>query len=557
MFRKTSTQLSIDSVEMVLGPQKVEKLEATWAKPFRDQILPLIDEESFKESFHERMGAPNKSIRTLVALHLLKELNDLSDAEVIEGFAWNTQWQYALDVPPVEADICRKSLHNFRQILIKTDQGKYIFDSLTNRIAALGGLSFSLQRKDSTHIISNIKILHRLGLFVSCIEQFLKKLKNKAPELVDSLPHRIHERYLEREGYFADSRSSKAKRRLEDCAKDLWYLLDRFREHEEIRGWEQYGRLSRLFSEQCKVEPGVVAEEERVRVKEPSSKKEEDRIPTNSLQSHSDDDVTYGHKGKGYEVQANETCSTENAFQVLTDVEVTDSCGSDHNDVLPGIERQKEVGREPERVYVDSGYMSEDALEQAHEEGVELFGHLPKGSAKDELLHLEDFELDEDGMVQQCPCGYAPLETICRENKVCETVFDRSCCEACEMNTRCPVMRNEIGRDQKHPERKRKHRKPPRLRTSKDNRTRAAQRRKQRTKEFKDAYKIRSGIEATNSELKRKHGLGKLRVRGKKRVRLAVHFKAAALNVKRFLGAVAKGAVCLDGCLCPCGPAAE
>lgn len=53
--------------------------------------------------------------------------------------------------------------------------------------------------------------------------------------------------------------------------------------------------------------------------------------------------------------------------------------------------------------------------------------------------------------------------------------------------------------------------------------------------DFKDRYAVRSGIEATNSELKRKHGLGDLRVRGKKRVALALYFKALACNVKRAL----------------------
>ena len=35
----------------------------------------------------------------------------------------------------------------------------------------------------------------------------------------------------------------------------------------------------------------------------------------------------------------------------------------------------------------------------------------------------------------------------------------------------------------------------------------------QQTREWKDRYRIRAGIEATNSELKRSHGIGRLRVR--------------------------------------------
>ena len=53
--------------------------------------------------------------------------------------------------------------------------------------------------------------------------------------------------------------------------------------------------------------------------------------------------------------------------------------------------------------------------------------------------------------------------------------------------------------------------------------------------DFRERYAIRAGIESTNSELKRGHGLRKLRVRGGLRVRLAVYFKALACNLKRAL----------------------
>ena len=55
---------------------------------------------------------------------------------------------------------------------------------------------------------------------------------------------------------------------------------------------------------------------------------------------------------------------------------------------------------------------------------------------------------------------------------------------------------------------------------------------------FKERYGIRAGIEATISELKRRHGLGALRVRGRGRVELAVYLKALACNIKRMLRAL-------------------
>jgi hypothetical protein len=64
----------------------------------------------------------------------------------------------------------------------------------------------------------------------------------------------------------------------------------------------------------------------------------------------------------------------------------------------------------------------------------------------------------------------------------------------------------------------------------------AKRRVEQETPEFKERYKIRSGIEATNSEAKRCHGLAKLRVRRRPRVELSVRLKVLGLNIKRYVG---------------------
>jgi hypothetical protein len=56
----------------------------------------------------------------------------------------------------------------------------------------------------------------------------------------------------------------------------------------------------------------------------------------------------------------------------------------------------------------------------------------------------------------------------------------------------------------------------------------------QQTTAWKDRYKIRAGIEATNSELKRAHGIGKLRVRRAVKVCFVVACKIIACNIKRW-----------------------
>lgn len=116
MFRPSNPQRSIFRVEHMLDPEKVLCLEKSWAKPFRDKGLPLIKEDRFAQMYCQDNGAPNKSVSTLVALHLLKDQYDLTDEETIQMFEWNNQWHYALDVDPNEAHVCRKTIHNFRAV---------------------------------------------------------------------------------------------------------------------------------------------------------------------------------------------------------------------------------------------------------------------------------------------------------------------------------------------------------------------------------------------------------------------------------------------------------
>ena len=100
-------------------------------------------------------------------------------------------------------------------------------------------------------------------------------------------------------------------------------------------------------------------------------------------------------------------------------------------------------------------------------------------------------------------------------------VFAASSCESCSLRERCPARRRADGTRL--------------LRTTVRAAVLARRRGYGRTKEFRDRYAIRAGIEGTNSELKRSHGIGRLRVRGLLRVRLAVCLKALACNVKRMV----------------------
>lgn len=103
--------------------------------------------------------------------------------------------------------------------------------------------------------------------------------------------------------------------------------------------------------------------------------------------------------------------------------------------------------------------------------------------------------------------------------------FDAQTCDTCELFQRCPARRNADGHGYV-------------LTVDLAAANLARRRRAEADGTYRTRYRIRAGIEATNSELKRRHGLGDLRVRGRPRVVLAVHLKAAACNLKRMVRAL-------------------
>jgi hypothetical protein len=534
MFRPTSPQRSLFAVESRMDEAKRARLERSWgAHPFRCKALPLIDEDRFAKYFDAENGRPNKSVRLVVSVLLLKEVFDLTDMEALDQLEWNAAWHYALDVLPEDAHACQKTLHNFRARLLDDDQGAGLFESTTARLIEAASVKTGRQRQDSTHILSNIRVLTRLGLFVQTVTQFLEVLRKEHPRLCQQIPEDLRERYLDREGYFADSKSSEAPRRLAQTALDIYALVHRFGDHPVVSAMEAFGLLRRLYDEQC-VPPATDKPEQIELQEKPSS---------SSLQSPSDPDVTYGHKGKGYEVQLTETCNPENPFEVVTAVSVNNANESDQHQVMPALEQtERTCGSAPDVLHTDCGYGSGENIVAAREKhGTDL--RAPIGAkASEQGVTLGDFEFDQAGeKVLRCPIGEVPGDhQENRTGRVKLAVFAAAQCEDCPLRGQCPTA---TARDGKRV-----------LAFTKPEVVVVRRRVEQETPEFKEQHKIRSGIEATNSEMKRCHGLRKLRVRRRPRVTLSVHLKTLALNVKRYVRHMVDAAneAANEAAACPC-----
>jgi hypothetical protein len=534
MFRPKSEQARLFTATTLLPEAKMRRLQASWAWEFRSKALPLIDEEAFSSIYCPDNGRPNMPVKTVIGLLLLKEMEDLTDEQALFDFEFNLAWQVALEVDPEVAHCCQKTLHNFRTNLVEHKLDMLVFQQLTDRILAALGVDIGKQRMDSTHILSNIARLTRLGLLCETIRVFLRALATLAPEKFEKLPSSLRRRYLKddgRETRFGDASSKDSRRRLGVCARDTWRLVDRFAGDEQVHDMEAFGLLERLLEEQCEVvaapAPGASDDEDAEELPVPVVVKDPKKVGSDSLQTPHDPDVTYsGHKGKGYEVQVAETHGNEGLPEIITYVEVTRSCDSDAQAAVPAVLALIERGIQPKELEADTTYGSTKNAIECAKLGTELVSPVPGGEvepAKDGELRKGDFLVDPAGdKMTTCPAGQmAANEARDAESGRIRVEFDGAACAQCPQRDACPTRTLREGTRV--------------LQTTHERAVLVQRRRYEQTEEFQERYAPRAGIEASNSELKRGHGLGHIRTRGQERVRLAVSLKATACNVKRML----------------------
>ena len=181
MFRIRDPQESLWQSQFLVTPKKAKRLERSWAEVFRNEALPLIDEERFAPMYCVDNGRPNRAVQTVLGVHLLKEMFNLTDDEALEQLEFNLLWHHALRLDIEETHLPQKTLHNFRVRLMQHDGGRLAFQETTDRIIQALGIRTGKQRLDSTHIMSNIATLTRLGLFCETMRLFLRALRWEAP----------------------------------------------------------------------------------------------------------------------------------------------------------------------------------------------------------------------------------------------------------------------------------------------------------------------------------------------------------------------------------------
>ncbi|MBU2228694.1 MAG: transposase [Proteobacteria bacterium] len=506
-----------------LGPKRRKLLDNSWAGLFREHILSDLPVHKIASCCTDGFGRPGKEIFAALGALILQQMHDLTDEETVSQFSFNLQWHYALDVPG-ESDeakyLCTKTLWTLRHIATEKGLDRELFNATTETLAKVFGVDVSKQRIDSVHIRSNMRRLGRICIFSQSIHNFLVNLKRQRRAIFETIEKELLERYLTQKalGCFSLVKPSESAKTLETVSRDLFSLVERFRQNKQVKSLTTFGVLLRVLKDQCDVTVADAGPAEMA-LKEPK------KILSSSLQNPSDPDAGYdAHKGQGYQVQVMETyCDSpdetirEKTLNLITHVEVESAHVSDVHALIPALESTKERGLVPEEVLADSLYGSDENSEKAKELDVEVISPV-MGTPKEETLRLADFPQTDKGKIVACPQGHAPIKFKQGKKGTCSVAFASEHCGACPQRERCPV---KAGKKRHY------------LRFDLKTLRIAGRRAREHTPEFKDKYRWRSGVESTFSEMDKKTRVKRLRVRGLSAVGYCARLKAIGVNLFR------------------------
>lgn len=514
-----------------LGEKRRLLLERSWAGVFRDHLLEALPVDDLSRHLDDRLGRPSKDLHVVIGALLLQQLHDLTDAEAVEALAFNMAWHYALDVR-TEADsyFCEKTLRNYRRLVIDQDLDEILFRGLTDRLVGAFDVDASRQRMDSTALRSAMRTLTRLGIVVEGISKFVRELSRHHPDLYAQISKDVIRRYVDREGdgAFAHTAPSVSRRRLGEAGQDLLAIVLQFQGTSAAK-LESFIILERILRDQFE----IVDRDNGDQGKPMAVVREPKDVPCDTVGNPADPDASFNtHKGHGYLAQIVETYREDDAGDdgdetiegppdLITYVAVHKMTVHDAHRLPDALDDLDIRSLTPKVMLADSHYGCDDNMALTKGRDIDLVAPArPTKGARSGRVTLEDFVLDDRGLVIRCPNNITPVSVSAAKVRL-QARFDLSICRECSYRQQCPMQAakhdGEIARFQYTHKRA------------------AYQKRRlyEKSDTFRDIYRWRAGIEATMSRLKYQMSMANLRIRGMSAMRYVVHLRALGLNIRR------------------------
>lgn len=510
-----SQQISLFDRMSLFTEREVKSIKNSWAGIFREEIMPLIDEEPYAALYSGNDASrPNNPINIIIGGLIIKEFLQYSEDYFIESTKADMRIQYALGTTSFkEQPFSDRTFSRFRKscYLYELETGidllKYTITSISDKLAKLMKIHCNLSRMDSMMIHANIKKLTRAELIYVCNQRLAKSLNQLNPDFIsENIKH-----YLDPDDYNAviyhqksAETDEKLKKILEES--DILYSLGSTHLPED----KNFLNLERVLKEQTIVENGV----RRLRTKEDGG------MSASMLQNPSDPEATYrkkaGKEHRGYVASVDESVGVNGS--IVTDYDFASNTHSDVEFMKDHLARLEPSEKLSTKV-VDAAFVSDEVIKEAKDKNVELIATNLTGRETPDAF--ADFEFDAEGKtVILCAAGHAPIKTrYNHKNEQCTAHFDKSLCEHCPLRDQC---RPKINK------------KTSRVILSKKSQLRAQYQRKMKAEDYKNYGRFRNGVETIPSTLRRRYRLDRL-PRGMMAGKFFFGCIIGAFNVKKYI----------------------
>ena len=399
----TYQQISLFDSLGFLSERKQRILDRSWAKPFSDHIFSNIDEMMFAPLYSDKRNSrPNAPVNVIVGALILKELNGLTDDEIIEECEFDFRYQYALHTTSFENQpLSDRTFSRFRErnAAYELTTGKDLIhdciSALSESICRYMDINPSIKRMDSMMIESNIRQMGRVELLYTCLANLVHELdKDDRKDLLNGLYDYTDPNNRNRVVYH--DRTTSQDEKLCKIIQDAVRILPKCKEDYEQT--DDYQLLQRAINEQTKDDGNGT----RV------PKTKEDGMPSDILQNPSDPDATYRKKaGKSHRVySANIVETVDEKGSVITDYQYDVNTHSDASFIKEYLENGSKTDK-PSVLITDGAYASEETMDRAAEKNIKLMTTGLLGRKPRKILG--QFILDESGKnIVRCPAGNTP-----------------------------------------------------------------------------------------------------------------------------------------------------
>jgi len=487
----------------VYGPEIYEKLIP------EDHILCKINKqvdfsfvnEACKDLYSQYQGRPVKYLPEIMFRSaIVQYLNDYSDRDMEEATRYNLIIKWFLGIPIEDQTYDHSILGDFRDRLGE-NKWKELFFIILKQIED-AGFAKENQSADATHVIANIAIPGTIGLIRQGIKAIMEEIETVDTKLFEEMGGKKTANKKEK---LHTLKTEQKKKKLVEVVEEARTIRDKAEKLKSASIKQKIDQLNLILNENIEEENGKI-----------QKKKEhvEDK-----LVSLVDKDARHGAKSDSKPFMGYKANIMKSDDGFVTNIIGTGGNTYDGNILMPLVDEKIENSSKPSKIVGDTHYGSAENRYQMSQRGITIVAPIKEDFNPTGLYSQEKFVLDKTGVT--CPAGNRTMISNYNEKEgMTIFYFKKEICQLCSLKNQCTKQERRTITIGKYHELI--------MEAKEYNKTQA----------FKDDMKERAHIEPKNAEMKRFHGMAKVRYWGLQKVNVQFIITAIVVNVKRLTNVI-------------------